>query len=115
MMSHADRVRRAQGPRLQVMQGAPGEAAMLLQAPRGMPSTIASGGRCALAHTVWDGGHVCALGGARQRQWGGGHRARVLAMGGLGVSGLKPACGLPYPSLGPPVCRGVAEGRPPRA
>ena len=37
-------------------------------------------------------------------------------MGGLGVSGLEPACGLPYPTPGPPVCRGAAvyyeRGRP---
>ena len=38
----------------------------------------------------------------------------ALATGGLGVSGLEPTCGLPYPSPGPPVCRGAAEGRPPR-
>ena len=28
----------------------------------------------------------------------------ALATGGLGVSGLEPACGLPYPTPGPPVC-----------
>ena len=28
----------------------------------------------------------------------------ALATGGLGVSGLEPACGLPYPTLGPLVC-----------
>ena len=27
---------------------------------------------------------------------------------------MEPACGLPYPSPGPPVCRSAAEGRPPR-
>ena len=37
----------------------------------------------------------------------------ALATGGLGVSGLEPACGLPYPTPAPPVCRGAAEGRPP--
>ena len=37
-----------------------------------------------------------------------------LATGGLGVTGVEPACGLPYPTPGPPVCRGAAEGRPPR-
>ena len=34
----------------------------------------------------------------------------ALATGGLGASGLEPACGLPYPTFGPPVCRGAAEG-----
>ena len=38
----------------------------------------------------------------------------ALATGGLGVSGLERACGLPYPTPGPPVCRGAAEGRSPR-
>ena len=38
----------------------------------------------------------------------------ALATGGLGVSGLEPACGLPYPTPGPPVCRGAAERRAPR-
>ena len=36
----------------------------------------------------------------------------ALVTGGLGVSGLDLACGLPYPTLGPPVCRGAAKGRP---
>ena len=36
----------------------------------------------------------------------------ALATGGLGVSGLEPACGLPYPTPGPPVCRGAAEELP---
>ena len=49
------------GPRVQVVQGAPGGAALLLQAPRGAPSTGASGGRCATAHANRDGGTVCAL------------------------------------------------------
>ena len=35
----------------------------------------------------------------------------ALATGGLGVSGLEPACGLPYPTLGPPVCT-INEGDP---
>ena len=62
MTPHADPVRRAQGPRVQVMQRAPGGgAALLLQAPRGAPSTGAIGGRCAPAHTVWAGGPVRAL------------------------------------------------------
>ena len=69
-----------QGPRVQVMHGALGGAALLLQAPRGAPSTSASGGRCAPAHAVWAGGPVRALppppegggGGQRQQQWGGG-------------------------------------------
>ena len=39
----------------------------------------------------------------------------ALATGGLGVSGLEPACSLPYPTPGPPVCRGAAEGRRPEA
>ena len=78
-MPHADPVRRAQGPRVQVVQGALGGAALLLQAPRGAPSTGASGGGCAIAHASRDGGTVCALppspkgGGQRWRQWGGGH------------------------------------------
>ena len=50
---HADPVRRAHGPRMQVMQGAPGGAALLLQAPGGASSTGASGGNCALVHAVW--------------------------------------------------------------
>ena len=29
------------------------------------------------------------------------------------VGGLEPACGLPYLTPNPPVCRGAAEGRPP--
>ena len=32
----------------------------------------------------------------------------ALATGGLGVSGLELACGLPYPTPGPPVCRGAS-------
>ena len=32
----------------------------------------------------------------------------ALATGGLGVSGLEPACGPPYATPGPPVCRGAA-------
>ena len=35
----------------------------------------------------------------------------ALATGGLGVSGLEPACGLPYPSPGPPVCVSRCGGR----
>ena len=34
----------------------------------------------------------------------------ALATGGLGVSGLEPASGLPYPIPGPPVCRGATAG-----
>ena len=34
----------------------------------------------------------------------------ALATGGLGVSGLEPACGLPYPTLGPPVRGGAVDG-----
>ena len=39
----------------------------------------------------------------------------ALTTGGLGVSGLEPARSLPYPTPGPPVCRGAAEGRRPVA
>ena len=39
----------------------------------------------------------------------------ALATGGLGVGGLEPACGLPYPTPGRLVCRGAAEGRLPWA
>ena len=46
---------------MQVMQGAPGGAALLLKAPRGAPSTGASSGRCAPAHDVWAGGPVRGL------------------------------------------------------
>ena len=35
----------------------------------------------------------------------------ALATGGLGVSGLEPACGLPYPTPGLPVCT-INEGDP---
>ena len=31
----------------------------------------------------------------------------ALVMGGLGVSESEPACGLPYPTPGPLVCRAV--------
>ena len=34
----------------------------------------------------------------------------ALATGGLGVSGLEPDCGLPYPTSSPSVCRCAAEG-----
>ena len=37
----------------------------------------------------------------------------LLRWDGLGVSGLEPACGWPYPTPIPPVCRGAAEGCPP--
>ena len=56
---HADPVRCAQGPHLQVMHGAPGAALLQHQAPRGAPSIGASSGRCAATHAVWGGGR-CA-------------------------------------------------------
>ena len=44
MTPHVDPVRRAQGPRVQVMQGAPGGAALLLQAPQGHPRLVLAAG-----------------------------------------------------------------------
>ena len=58
---HADPVRCAQGPRLQVLPGAQGGVALLLSAPRGAPSAGASGRWCATAHALWDGRRVRAL------------------------------------------------------
>ena len=61
MTPHAHPVQRAEGPRVQVAQGALGGAALLLQAPRGEPSNGASGRSCAKAHADRDGGTVRAL------------------------------------------------------
>ena len=49
---HADLVQCAQGPGVKIMQGAPRGAALLLHAPRGAPSTGASGERCTPARAI---------------------------------------------------------------
>ena len=64
---HADPVRRAQGPRLQIVLGAQGDAALLLPAPQGTPLAGANSRRCATAHTVQDGRRACPA-----PPWGGG-------------------------------------------
>ena len=88
MTPHADPVRRAQAPRVQVMQGAPAVAALLLPASRGAPSTGASGGRCAAAHADWDGGPLRALPPPPPL---GGRAATMKRGGGSQGSGAAPA------------------------
>ena len=80
------------------MQGATGGAALLLQAPRGAPSTGANSGRCAQAHAVRAGGPVRALppplggGGAAMMTMGRGlHRARAPRWRPQGVWGPRAA------------------------
>ena len=66
---HAVPVQCAQGLHVQVLPGAHGGAALLLLAPRGVPSFGASGGECARGHALWDGRCPPPEAGATMRRW----------------------------------------------